>query len=292
MKPKYSHENRVVGDAPLRGETAYIYELKRRAKEHHCMGYGTFTIDLTETEPLRRAYSRRIRPITYVPLYIKATALAVQKNPEANSILFRKLFGYRIVRFRRVDVNLPVTRKLGDRWITYVATIRDAAEKPLYVIQSELAEALRCAPEEFPALARFLKFDAMPLWSARLVHWWMKWSPEFYVRNVGSCGITLADGDWFDHGFPIAPTSVCFGLGGMKKEPIVRGDSVAVARVQKCSIMVDNYVVPGLVGAKLMRDFKALMESGALLAEELRNEETSAAEAQICAEKEEPLVLV
>ncbi len=271
--PLKNHGNRIVEEVPLRGETAYIYALKRRAQMHHCMGYGTFAVDLTETEKLRREYSRRIRPITLVPLYIKATALAVGRNPEANAILFRKPFGMRIVKFERVDVSLPVTRRLGDRWITFVGTIRDAAEKPLYVIQSELAEYLRCPAEESPALQRFLRFDHMPLWQARLVHWWMKWSPSFYVRNVGTCGITLAEGDWFEHGFPIAPTSVCFGLGGARREPVVRGQEITIARVQKCTIMVDNYVVPGLVGAKLIQDFKELLETASFVAAELKREE-------------------
>gem|GEM_PF-3793318 len=174
------------------------------------------------------------------------------------------------MQFERVDVNLPITRRFAGRWITFVAAIRGAARKPLRAIQGELTGFLRATPEECPALARFLQFDRMPLWQARLAHWWMKWSPEFYAGNVGTCGITLAEGDGFEYGFPIAPTSVCFGFGGVVREPVARGDAVAVARVRKCSIMVDNYVVPGLVGAQLMRECKELLESGSFVAEELK----------------------
>jgi pyruvate/2-oxoglutarate dehydrogenase complex dihydrolipoamide acyltransferase (E2) component len=267
---KSDSPNRIAGEGPLRGETAYIYALKRRALRHHCLGYGTFSVELTRSQRLRRDYSRAIAPITDVPLLVKAAALALERNPEANAILFRKLFGYRIVRFERVDVTLPITRRFAGRWITFVATIRDAAHKPLHAIQSELTGFLRAWPEECPALRRFLRFDRMPLWQARLAHWWMKWSPSFYTRNVGTCGITLAESEGFEHGFPIAPTSVCFGLGGICREPVVRGRALGIARVRKCSIMVDNYVVPGLVGARLMRDYKELLESASFVAEELR----------------------
>ena len=74
--------------------------------------------------------------------------------------------------------------------------------------------------------------------------------PSFYVRNVGTCGLTLVDGgDWFEHFFPIAPTSVVFGVGAARAEPVVRGDAVVVGRVLKCTLMADNYVIPGLLGS-------------------------------------------
>jgi hypothetical protein len=34
--------------------------------------------------------------------------------------------------------------------------------------------------------------------------------------------------------------------------------------------MADNYVIPGLLGARLARDFKELLEGGAFITEELR----------------------
>jgi|GEM_PF-5990232 len=77
MKELTPGANPIVADAPLRGETAYIYALKRRAQRHHCMGYGAFTVDLTGMEQWRREYSRSVAPITDVPLLVKATALAI-----------------------------------------------------------------------------------------------------------------------------------------------------------------------------------------------------------------------
>jgi hypothetical protein len=120
--------NRICHDQAVHGEQAYIYCLKDRAKRHHCLGYGTFSVNLDSLERHRKEYSRRVRPITYVPLYVKATALAIQRNPEANALLFRKLFGLRIVQFEKVDVNLPITRMIGDRLVTFIGTVRNAAQ--------------------------------------------------------------------------------------------------------------------------------------------------------------------
>jgi pyruvate dehydrogenase E2 component (dihydrolipoyllysine-residue acetyltransferase) len=264
--------NRVWSDQPVRGETAYVYAFKARAKRHHCLGYGTFSVSLERIETLRRRYSRVVSAITYLPIYVKATAIAVARSPEANAILFRKLFGLRIVRFERVDVNVPITRRLGDRWITFIGTVRNAADKSLAEIQGELTEYQRCPPERSFAIRRIQRFEKMPLWMARLVHARMTWSPDFYVQNVGTCGVTIVEGDGHERGFPIAPTSVVFGIGSARREPVVRGDEVTIGRVLKCSLMVDNYVVSGRVGARLITDFKGVLESGSFVTEELKAE--------------------
>jgi pyruvate/2-oxoglutarate dehydrogenase complex dihydrolipoamide acyltransferase (E2) component len=261
--------NRIRRARTGRGEEAYLYGLKARAQRHHCMGYGTFSVELSALEHLRREYSRRLRPITYLPIYVKATALAVHRHPEANAILFRKPFGYRIVQFERVDVSLPITRKVGDRWITFVGTICGAAAKSLAAIQEELLAYQRCPPEESFAIRRFQRFARMPFWMAQLIHRKLTRDPQFYGRNVGTCGLTLLEGDWGEHLFPVAPTSAVFGLGAARREPVVRGDAIVIRRMLKCCLMVDNYVVPGLIGARLGQEFRELLESGALISEEL-----------------------
>jgi len=207
--------------------------------------------------------------VTYVPIFIKAMALAIKKNPEANQILFKKLFGYRIVRFERVDVNLPVTRKINGRIVTFVATVRDAPAKPLRQIQDEVSESERGEPQDIFAIRRFEMLSKMPFWLTQLIHWRMTRSPEFYVNNVGTCGLTFAEGGADEFIFPIAPTSVVFGIGGVQREAVVRGDEIAIARMQRCTLMVDNFVVPGPTGTRLGRDFKELLESGEFITAEL-----------------------
>ena len=215
--------NQVTGVAPVRGELAYVYGFKDRVRRHHCLGYGTFDVDVSRLESVRKKYSRLIQPITDKSIFVKATALAIQRSPEANAILFRRWFGYRIVQFERVDVNLPITREFEGRIVTFIATIRDAAAKSLAQIQAEITSHQRRPAEECVALARFQRFAKMPLWLARLIHAWMTRSPRFYVSNVGTCGVTFLADQNLGRFFPIAPTSVVFSIGSTQWEPIVRG---------------------------------------------------------------------
>jgi pyruvate/2-oxoglutarate dehydrogenase complex dihydrolipoamide acyltransferase (E2) component len=293
------------------------------------MAYGTFSVAMDRLETARRRYSREVRPITYLPIYLKAVALAVARHPEANAILFRKPFGYRVVQFERVDVSLPITRKIGDRWVTFIGTVRDAPAKSLAVIQKEISAYQRCPPEGaegtgrraldggvFPpssadpgfAIRRFQRLARMPFWLTQLVHRRLTRDPEFFGRTVGTCGLTLLEGDWGEHLFPVAPSSVVFGLGAARREPVVRGGreagpparlgavatatgrpprdltgegftpsawgpgEIVIRRMLKCCLMIDNYVVPGLTGARLAREFQELLESGSVVTRELSPE--------------------
>jgi pyruvate/2-oxoglutarate dehydrogenase complex dihydrolipoamide acyltransferase (E2) component len=264
--------NRIHSSRPVRGLEAYMYAFKARAHHHHCLGYGTASLDVDALLRLHKQYCHEVRPVTFSTLYVKATALALARNPEANAVLFRKPLGYRIVRFEQVDVNLPITRRLEGEPVTFIGTVRDAARKTLAEIQAELSEYQHGPPEQSFAIRRIRQFARRPLWLAKLIHARMTWSPEFYVRNVGTCGVTFVEGNWFEHFFPIAPTSVVFGIGALRKEPVVRGKEIEIGQRLKCSLMVDNYVISGLTGAALARDFKELLESGSFISAELAGE--------------------
>ena len=264
--------NRILRVRRVRGEEAYIYGLKERAKRHHCLGYGTFSVDLTALEALRRQYSRTVRPITSVPVYIKATALAIARHPEANAILFKRPFGLKIAQFEQVDVNLPITRRASEGRadpFTFIGTVRGAGEKSLAGIQDELVALRRGRLEDSFAIRRYERLARMPLWMARLVHSWMTRSPSFYLKNVGTCGLTFVEGDWYERIFPIAPTSVVFGIGGARREPVVVHHRIEIRRVLKCTLMVDNYVVQGPTAARLAKDFKSLLEEPCFIRDEI-----------------------
>jgi pyruvate/2-oxoglutarate dehydrogenase complex dihydrolipoamide acyltransferase (E2) component len=259
----------IVDRRKLVGVEAYVWAFKRRAQRHHCIGYGTFQVELDELERARKRYSRAIAPITHTAVVVKATALALQQNPEANAILFKAPLGYRIVRFDDVDVNVPVTRMLDGAPFTFLLTVRGAAKKTLQAIQQEITDAQRVPPERSPAIVRIKRFAKLPLWLARVFHEGMRRSPKLYLKNAGTCGLTIMEGPWGDFFFPIGPTSVVFSIGGTRPEAVVRDGAIVARRMMKVCLGVDNYVVPGPVGAKLAYDFKETLERARFVDDEI-----------------------
>src|SRR5690606_36496588 len=108
---------------------------------------------------------------------------------------------------------------------------------------------------------------------ARFVHWLMTVSPSFYTKQVGTCGLTFIEGSWYDHFFPIGPTSIAFSVGASRRNAVVVNDKVEIKRQVNVSGMADNFVISGLTGAKVAKDFKDLLESASFVKAELTPED-------------------
>jgi pyruvate/2-oxoglutarate dehydrogenase complex dihydrolipoamide acyltransferase (E2) component len=262
-------DNAIVQSTPVAGMLAYVHGLKQRAKRHHCVGYGVFRANVEELGRLRREYSRRIRPITTLPILVKATALAVAMVPEANSVLFKALLGHRVVRFADVDVNVPVTRLLDGELVTFLVIVRRANLKTLAEIQDQLQHALQAPPAEVPEIERVRKARRFPRLGWRLYHWLMTRSPRFYARNGGTCALTVMNESWGDVFFPIGPTTCVLSVGGTRAEAVVEGDRIVARRVMHICLAADNYVLSGPQGAAVAKAFQAALQDPRFIRAEL-----------------------
>ena len=262
-------DNPIAQSTPLSGLTAYAHGLKQRAKRHHCLGYGVFRANVEEMARLRHEYSRRIRPITTLPILVKATALAVARFPRANSVLFKRWIGYRIVRFADVDVNVPVTRVVDGAPLTFLVIVRKANEKTLGEIQDQLERVLKSPPGEVAEIARITRAARLSRLGWWLYHWLMIRSPAFYARNGGTCALTVMNEAWGDQFFPIGPTTCLFSVGGTRAEPVVDGDKIVVRRLAHVCLGADNYVMPGFQAAEVARAFQTLVEDPDFIRKEL-----------------------
>jgi pyruvate/2-oxoglutarate dehydrogenase complex dihydrolipoamide acyltransferase (E2) component len=252
--------NSIAQSTPVAGLAAYAHGLKRRAQEHHCVGYGVFRVNVEEMARLRHEYARQVRPITSLPIYVKATALAVAQVPNANTILFKSWFGHRVVRFTDVDVNVPITRPVHGEPLTFLIIVRKANQKTLAEIQDQLQHALESPPDQVPEIARIASAARFPRLGWRLYHWLMTRSPGFYVKNGGTCALTVMNESWGDHFFPIGPTTCVFSLGGPRSEAIVENREVVVRRMVHVCLGVDNYVMSGPQAAAVAKAFQTLLQ--------------------------------
>ncbi len=197
--------------APMTSIETYMYGLKKRAHEHHCLVHGTFPVEMEKLAALRKVYSKQVRPVTLLPFFIKAIALSVKENPGVNRILFRRFpWGRRIVSFNVVDVNVPITRKIGDEMVQFIGTIRGADALTVGQIQDAIEAMQRGNPLESPYIQKVIKLKSSPPFVAKLFHWLMTWSPKFYLKNAGTCSITTLDGMRGDHFFSVGPTTSLF----------------------------------------------------------------------------------
>ena len=164
---------------------------------------------------------------------IKALALALQRVPDANATWTES----GMLKHRHSDIGVAVAIQGG--LITPV--VRNAETKSLSAISNEM--------KELAARARARKLK-----------------PEEYqggasaVSNLGMHGIR-------DFTAVINPPQASIlAVGAGEERPVVRSGKIEIATVLTVTLSCDHRVVDGVLGAKLLGAFKALIETPVMLA--------------------------
>lgn len=139
-----------------------------------------------EITAIEDAWSQEDRlPLTAV--VIKAVGLWCAQHPCLNRVLFRGLWGDRVVEFDRVNVNVPVMLRRDGIEQLSATIIQDADQKSLSDIRAELKEAINRDPMSLP-VGRYVWGRSNTWWNRlrlRVIHWVVNRFPGFYVRAGG-----------------------------------------------------------------------------------------------------------
>lgn len=166
--------------------------------------------------------------ISYNDIVMKAVALALRENPQANS----SFMGDKIVQHGRVDVSVAVA--VDEGLITPV--IRNTDQKTIVEISSETKELAKRAregklkPEEFT-------------------------NGTFTVSNLG-----MYDVENFA-AIINPPEGAILAVGTIVEKPVVENGQIVVGHTMKVTMSCDHRVVDGAIGAQFLQSFKRLMEN-------------------------------
>jgi pyruvate dehydrogenase E2 component (dihydrolipoamide acetyltransferase) len=158
---------------------------------------------------------------------IKALALALQQVPAANATWTEA----GMLRHKYSDIGVAVAVEGG----LFTPVIRHAEVKSLSEISNEMkdladrARKRRLAPHEYQG-------------------------GTTSISNLGMYGIRSFDA------VINPPHATILAVGAGEKRAVVAGDRIEVATVMSCTLSCDHRVVDGVIGAALLKAFKALIE--------------------------------
>jgi pyruvate dehydrogenase E2 component (dihydrolipoamide acetyltransferase) len=158
---------------------------------------------------------------------IKALALALQQVPAANATWTE----VGMLRHKYSDIGVAVAVEGG----LFTPVIRHAEVKSLSEISNEMkdlaerARKRRLAPHEYQG-------------------------GTTSISNLGMYGIRSFDA------VINPPHATILAVGAGEKRAVVAGDRIEVATVMSCTLSCDHRVVDGVIGAALLKAFKALIE--------------------------------
>ncbi|MBS1990850.1 MAG: 2-oxo acid dehydrogenase subunit E2 [Cyanobacteria bacterium SZAS LIN-3] len=232
-------------------------------------------IETERVENLAQILSSEKEKITVTAILLKAIAIAQLKYPDSRS--YRLPWGHKVV--RKVPVaGFTVERMVDGKPAVFFAAIRDAHSKSLEQIAHEISAY---GNNEITSVTQLTKEHLISM-----VPWILR---QFYIAiglnvtmlreivNPATFGLTSLGK--FGLKAPLAPnvTTTIFGIGTMEPTPVVREGKVVVRNMMQIALAVDLRNFGLYEAAYLLKDVKAILESG--LAGYLTDEERAIVEA-------------
>jgi pyruvate dehydrogenase E2 component (dihydrolipoamide acetyltransferase) len=165
--------------------------------------------------------------VSFNDLLVKACAIALRRVPECNATFTADA----ILVHRRVDISVAVA--VAEGLVTPV--VRDADDKGVLAISAEVRELAARAK------AKKLKPEEMA-------------NGTFSISNLGMYGI-----DAFAAVIN-PPEGAILAVGQVRREPVVKGESVVPGRRLAMTLSCDHRVVDGAVGATFLKALRQIVE--------------------------------
>jgi pyruvate dehydrogenase E2 component (dihydrolipoamide acetyltransferase) len=165
--------------------------------------------------------------VSFNDLLVKACAIGLRRVPECNASFTPEA----ILVHRRVDISVAVA--ISEGLVTPV--VRDADQKSVLEIAAEVRDLAARAK------AKKLKPEEMT-------------NGTFSISNLGMYGI--------DNFAAVInpPEGAILAVGQVRREPVVRGESVVPGRKLAMTLSCDHRVVDGAVGASFLKALRQLLE--------------------------------
>ncbi len=190
--------------------------------------YVTMEINMDKAIEARKSMNE-ISPvkISFNDMVVKATAVALRKNPAANSMWLGDKIRY------NDHVHIGVAVAIPDGLV--VPTIKFADSKTLSHLSAEVKELAGKAKN------KTLGANEME-------------GSTFTISNLGMFGVE-------EFTAIVNPPAACImAVGGIKQTPVVKDGQIVPGNVMKVTLSADHRVVDGAVAAAFLKDFKGLLE--------------------------------
>ncbi|HEY7652644.1 MAG TPA: dihydrolipoamide acetyltransferase family protein [Methylomirabilota bacterium] len=226
IPPRPEVEFEDVPMSPMRAAIAKRMPMSKAPVPHF---YVTSEVDMDRAWALREQLNglEGQPKISVTDMVIKATALALQKNPGVNA----QLNGQAIRVHHRAHIGVAVALDQG--LITPV--LRDCDVKPLGRIAVE--------SRDLADRARGGKLRAQEMTGA-----------TFSISNLG-----MFDVEEFS-AIINPPEGAILAVGSVLQKPVVEDGQIRVGRRMKMTISCDHRVMDGAMGARFLQDLKRLLE--------------------------------
>lgn len=212
--------------------------------------------------------SRGQSPPSYTALVIRATALTLQRFPEANRAILGLPFFKKLWQFKNIDISVAVEKGLPYLpGLPLADMIKDTLDVPVSDITQQLRDFAECDQtnnSQYRSFMRILTYVPRPF-STFLINLPYQ-SPSLWAKYRGCAAwVNAPSREGTDLVFTAWPWPITFSFGKVKPRPVVIDNKVEARETMPIVMVFDRRIMGGAPASRVFEYFKNTL----LTAEEL-----------------------
>ena len=248
----------------------FTYDVGRIGREKHHVR-ALLEVDVSDARSKIRQIRRSGKKISFLAWLIKVIADCVALHPPINGINRRR--GNKVVVFRDVDISLVIEKEVKGTRVPLPYVIREADQKTLYQIYSEIESAKSQIFEDEgdyvlgerrnPLVMKL--FTSLPQWlRLLLMRKFVINNPQRLKAMMGTVMVTTAGMAGHIKGWimPFSMHPLCLAFGSLNEKSVVYHGEITIREVLHLTVLVDHDVIDGVPAAKFVDDLVRKLEKG------------------------------
>lgn len=222
-------------------------------------------VDATVMDQMRSlAKAKGLSVPSFTSLVIKAAALTMKKNPQANRAILGLPFFKKLYQFKNTDISVAVEKSLPNLpGQAYASVVNNTFGKSLEKITQELQDLAVCDEtnnKSYRLFMRILKYVPYPF-SLLLINA-PYWIPSLWPKYRGcACWVNAPSKAGADLVMTTWPWPITFSFGLVKKRPVVVGNELKVRLTMPVVMVFDRRIMGGGPAGRIFAQFKEILES-------------------------------
>ncbi|MFC0562528.1 2-oxo acid dehydrogenase subunit E2 [Halalkalibacter alkalisediminis] len=240
---------------PVRRHTFHFLE---KAKESHAI-YLSTEIDATAIMARKATFKQASMNISYVSFFLYTISRAIEAYPEVNCSVQGRQYPKRW-QFSSIDGKITFdTRAKGERIVTS-SVLQALNQKSLTAIQDEINQIKSASFEKGEQFKSIRRLQQLPTWLGRMIYNKIMKNPETWQQTQGSFTVTSLGHVPINSFFPMTSNTTCFGIGAIRRCPVVMEDDIVIRPMLTLSMSFDHRAIDGALAADFLHHIKHMIE--------------------------------
>lgn len=225
------------------------------------MMHALLEVDIEATrKAIRKLRREKKQYLSLIGYIIYCTAKAVDKDKSMHAY---RDWRNRLICFEEVDVSTTIEREIGGQRVVIPKIIRNANNKDMFEISSEIKDAKTSEVREAEVYKSIRTYLAIPVIIRRWVFRILDRFPSLMKKNAGTIMVTSGGSGGVNRawGIPVASHTLNIAIGGVGSTKFEMNNTIASREHLCLTVSFDHNIIDGAPASRFIRSLVKIIET-------------------------------